>query len=256
MKTVSVRVLSTKTISLSKAASILSKFVSAKTGASQAVCAYLQRASSSFSELSQLHKELKPHRKHETPKSKTAAKDENLTRSAVSSHEPSQPELNQELSRVVGRDFGVVSENRKHKKKRSGIENLEESNGEMGIEEDGNLGMENERKKQKKHRKEKGKTGFEIANSEEDKGKVGIEEDGDVGIENERKKRKKKKEKSVSEIRDFEENGDGILIEEEEKEERRKKKKRKSEEIEDGIEMNSEDLHNKKKKKRKTEGQS
>ncbi|TXG73954.1 hypothetical protein EZV62_002533 [Acer yangbiense] len=243
MKTVTGRVLSTKPISISKAASILSNFVSAETGASQAVCAYLRRTSISFHELSQLHKELKPNRKQKTPKSKTAAADENPTRSAISS----QRELTQELSRGTGDDFGGESEKKKNKKKRSEIENLEESKGETGIEEDGNLGIENERKKtQKKHRKEKEIVGDEIANSKED---------GDVGIENERKKHKKKKEKSKSgsEIGSFEENGGGIGNEEEGM---KKKKKRKSREIEDGIETNSEDLHSKKKKKRKTEGQS
>ncbi|KAK3206132.1 hypothetical protein Dsin_020178 [Dipteronia sinensis] len=234
MKTVTGRVLSTKPISLSKAASILSNFVSAETGASQAVCAYLRRTSISFHELSQFHKELKPNR---NSKSKTAAADENPTRSATSSQ--------RELSRGTWDDVGGESEKKKNKKKRSEIENLE-GKGETGIEEDGNLGIENERKKkQKKHRKEKEISGGEIAN---------WKEDGDVGIENERKKHKKKKEKSKSgsEIGSFEENGGGIGNEEGMK----KKKKRKSGEIEDGIETNSEDLHSKKKKKRKTEGQS
>ncbi|KAK2643221.1 hypothetical protein Ddye_024984 [Dipteronia dyeriana] len=249
MKTVSGRVLSTKPISLSKAASILSNFVSAETGASQAVRAYLRRTSISFHELSQLHKELKPNRKQRTPKSKTATGYENPTRSAILSQQPSQRELTQEMSRGTGSDFGGESEKKKNKKKRSEIENLEESKGETGIEEDGNLGIENERKKkQKKHRKEKEISGDEIANSKEE---------GDVGIENERKKGKKKKEKSKSgsEIGSFEENGDGIGNEEKGTM-KKKKKKRKSREIEDGIETNSEDLHSKKKKKRKTEGQS
>ncbi|KAK3206133.1 hypothetical protein Dsin_020179 [Dipteronia sinensis] len=221
MKTVTGRVLSTKLISLSKAASILSNFVSAETGASQAVCAYLRRTSISFHELSQLHKEFKPNR---NPKSKTAAADENPTRNAISSQ--------RELSRGTWDDVGGESEKKKNKKKRSEIENLE-GKGETGIEEDGNLGKEI--------------YGDEIANSKED---------GEVGIENERKKHKKKleKSKSGSEIGSFEENEGGIGNEEGMK--KKKKKKRKSGEIEDGIETNSEDLHSKKKKKRKTEGQS
>ncbi|CAL0323693.1 unnamed protein product [Lupinus luteus] len=50
---------SSKQISLSKAAKILSKFVSADNGASQVTSAYLHRASDAFNELKHLHKELK-----------------------------------------------------------------------------------------------------------------------------------------------------------------------------------------------------
>ncbi|KAI7983001.1 hypothetical protein LOK49_LG15G01517 [Camellia lanceoleosa] len=66
MKTISGNVTSTKPISLSKASKILSNFVTAETGASHAVSAYLKRASASFNELVQFHKELnasKPHRR-------------------------------------------------------------------------------------------------------------------------------------------------------------------------------------------------
>ncbi|KAJ0084097.1 hypothetical protein Patl1_30812 [Pistacia atlantica] len=74
MKTVTGRVLSTTPISLSKATSILSKFVNADTNASPALCAYLRRASVSFNELSQLHKELKSSRKHKISKRKRKEK--------------------------------------------------------------------------------------------------------------------------------------------------------------------------------------
>ncbi|XP_022146269.1 nuclear speckle splicing regulatory protein 1 [Momordica charantia] len=62
MKTVTGRVISSKPISLSKAASTLSSFLSTDNGASPAFCAYLRRASASFNELKQLHKELKSSR--------------------------------------------------------------------------------------------------------------------------------------------------------------------------------------------------
>lgn len=62
MKTVSGNCVSSKQTSLSKAAKILSKFVSVDNGASQVTSAYLHRASAAFDELNQLHKELKlPH---------------------------------------------------------------------------------------------------------------------------------------------------------------------------------------------------
>uniref|UniRef100_A0A803M273 Uncharacterized protein n=1 Tax=Chenopodium quinoa TaxID=63459 RepID=A0A803M273_CHEQI len=59
MKTVSGKVLSCKPVSISKAAKVLSKFVSTDNGASPAFAAYLRRASASLSELAQLHKEQK-----------------------------------------------------------------------------------------------------------------------------------------------------------------------------------------------------
>ncbi|KAB2614878.1 oleosin GRP-17-like [Pyrus ussuriensis x Pyrus communis] len=59
MKTVSGIVLSSKPISLSKATSTLSSFVSSDTGASQEFSVYLRRTLASFKELKQLHKELK-----------------------------------------------------------------------------------------------------------------------------------------------------------------------------------------------------
>ncbi|PON56398.1 hypothetical protein TorRG33x02_296450 [Trema orientale] len=62
MKAVSGTLISSKPISLSKATSILSTFVSTETGASLAMGAYLRRSLASFKELKQLHKELKINR--------------------------------------------------------------------------------------------------------------------------------------------------------------------------------------------------
>lgn len=59
MKTVTGGVIAAEPISLPKAATILSSFVSSKNGASQDVGAYLRRASAAFSELRSLHVELK-----------------------------------------------------------------------------------------------------------------------------------------------------------------------------------------------------
>ncbi|KAI4295469.1 hypothetical protein L6164_035514 [Bauhinia variegata] len=58
MKTILGKVFSTKTVTLSEAAKFLSNFVSSENGASQAINAYLNRASGSFNELKKLHKEL------------------------------------------------------------------------------------------------------------------------------------------------------------------------------------------------------
>ncbi|KNA03074.1 hypothetical protein SOVF_212630 [Spinacia oleracea] len=59
MKSVSGEVVSCETFPLSKAARVLSNFVAADNGASPAFAAYLRRASASFNELAQLHKEHK-----------------------------------------------------------------------------------------------------------------------------------------------------------------------------------------------------
>ena len=78
MKTISGTVVSSKPISLSKATSILSTFVSTETGASQAMGAYLRRSLASFKELKQLHKELQTNRSERTRKrrrSETADED-------------------------------------------------------------------------------------------------------------------------------------------------------------------------------------
>lgn len=76
MKTISGKVVSSKPVSLYKAARILSKFASSDNGASPAFAAYLKRASASFNELVQLHKELKgssPERKRKEHRSDNAA---------------------------------------------------------------------------------------------------------------------------------------------------------------------------------------
>ncbi|CAJ1972871.1 unnamed protein product [Sphenostylis stenocarpa] len=64
MKTISGHCLSVKDVSLSKAAKILSKFVSADNGTSHIINAYLHRASASFTELNQIHKELESSQSH------------------------------------------------------------------------------------------------------------------------------------------------------------------------------------------------
>ncbi|KAG6738888.1 hypothetical protein POTOM_058511 [Populus tomentosa] len=55
MKTVTGKITDSTPVSISKAASILSKFVSSENGASQALNAYLRRATAAFDELSRLH---------------------------------------------------------------------------------------------------------------------------------------------------------------------------------------------------------
>ncbi|KAJ9153418.1 hypothetical protein P3X46_026860 [Hevea brasiliensis] len=69
MKTVTGKIVSSTPVPIYKAASIISNFASSETGASQAVSAYLRRATAAFDELARLHpkpdrKKHKKRRKH------------------------------------------------------------------------------------------------------------------------------------------------------------------------------------------------
>ena len=72
MKTISGHCVSVIDILVLKAAKILTNFISADNGASHVINAYIHRASASFNELKQLHKELgsshshKKHKRHRT----------------------------------------------------------------------------------------------------------------------------------------------------------------------------------------------
>ncbi|KAL9413006.1 hypothetical protein AB3S75_041638 [Citrus x aurantiifolia] len=282
MKSVKGQVLSTTPISISKAAKILSKFVYADTSASQAVCAYLRRASASFNELNQLHKELKSHRKHKITKSKIVTEDGEPIQSFISNRSDGEEserknhkkkkkrKKNEEQRGWVGdtvenegetvedrvrikieeSDLGVETGKSKHEKKRGEVGILKEVKSKVKIEEDGNVGIEDDGRK--KHKKSKGQNVGKVGFLEEQKNRVKIEEDGDMGMENVRKKHKKKRETGGYEVGEMKENGSGIIVEEEEG---KKKKKRKSEEIEEGRETNLEEFQSKKKKKRKIEGE-
>ncbi|XP_044504746.1 protein PXR1-like [Mangifera indica] len=132
MKTITGQVLSTSQISLSKAASTLSKFVNADTNASPALCAYLRRASVSFIELSQLHKELKSGRKHKTSKSDIIAEEEKPTRSVLSNQLPSHPELRESSHGVSNGIESKIKKEKKEKRERSEFVNV---NGVLEVEE-------------------------------------------------------------------------------------------------------------------------
>ncbi|XP_028783491.1 DNA ligase 1-like [Neltuma alba] len=201
MKTISGKPISAKPISLSKAAKILSKFISAENGASHVVSAYLRRASSSFSELNQLHKELKsPHsdRKHKRSRSKTRD-DKGKFGVGEADHRPlaEAGDENEEKPTHGGLDFSQEPvEREKHKKKKK----LEDERSKHVVDEvkleegsnKGNLGDNNggleegkKHKKEKKKKKEKDvmnnfsdregeviKTEDEIASREDDRKEI------------------------------------------------------------------------------------
>ncbi|KAF5930916.1 hypothetical protein HYC85_031789 [Camellia sinensis] len=132
MKTISGNVTSTKPISLSKASKILSNFVTAETGASHAVSAYLKRASASFNELVQFHKELK------------ASKPDRRLKNNVQDH-PLKYEHNSEEEYE---EDGVGKKHKKKKKKRK-------SEGVDDEEVVDSAEQSNSKKKKKKKKKRK-----------------------------------------------------------------------------------------------------
>lgn len=236
MKTVTGKIVSSTPISVSKAAKIIANFAATDNGASQAVSAYLRRASASFNELKQLHREiqkpLKSGRKHKRSKSETTVEGAgesslepsvfNLTRGTV--------ELNQEASHGYGDSERSKHKNKKKKKEKYEVVDFGDGVGKIVIE-DG----------QSKRKKEKNECNFG-------------EDEGKTVIDHSEGKKHKKKEKGVKKIETFQENGvnneKGEIRNDEEREgEKKKKKKRKSSEIE-GIENNSSSEPRQKKKKK------
>ncbi|XP_021279446.1 protein PXR1-like [Herrania umbratica] len=149
MKTVTGTILSSTPISVSKVTKIISNFAATDNGSSQAVSAYLRRASVLFNELKQLHRELrkqwKSDRKHKKSKSETAVEGAresslepsvfNLTRGAV--------ELSQEASHGYGDSEGKKHKNKK-KAEKGEVGNVGDGEGKSVIE-----GGESKRKKEK-----------------------------------------------------------------------------------------------------------
>ncbi|KAL6998986.1 hypothetical protein U1Q18_000153 [Sarracenia purpurea var. burkii] len=138
--TVSGKITSTETISLSKAAKVLSNFVAAETGASQAVSTYLCRALAAFNELVQFHKALKA--------SKSGCKLKKHAQESTHSEAPRKHAQKPEENEVdVNDGGGSHSARKKHKKNRN--ENVERDGGDSTVIEEGN------RKERKKKRKRK-----------------------------------------------------------------------------------------------------
>lgn len=139
MKTISGRVTSSNPISLSKATSVLTTFVAAETGASQAVNAYLRRTVEAFNELNQLHRELKgskSSRKHKRAKEncenhrlhEVANEHEVETESAKESHKKKKHKEREERSSL---EFEEERREKKKKRKKAevdegGVEHPEE----------------------------------------------------------------------------------------------------------------------------------
>ncbi|KAK8683557.1 hypothetical protein V6N13_039616 [Hibiscus sabdariffa] len=226
MKTVTGKILSSTPISVSQAAKIINNFAATDNGASQAIGAYLRRASASFSELKQLHKELrKPSRsghKHKKSKSETTVdgvRESSLEPSVFNSTREAV-QLSQEASHGYGDGERKKHKNKKNKEKGEGI-NFRDGGVKIGIE-DGEI--------KRREEKNEGKT---------------VTEQSEV---------KKHKEKSGRKIENLEENGvnieKGEMRDDEERgrEGEKKTNKRKIRDIEEGIEKNPSSESRKKKK--------
>ncbi|XP_027938592.1 general transcriptional corepressor trfA-like [Vigna unguiculata] len=160
MKTISGHCASVKDVSLSKAAKILSKFVSAENGASHIISAYLHRASASFSELNQIHKELDPshsHKKHKKHRTETGTDSGRVVENSVRS-----VNINQELSlehvkSIESRRQQTGNENADlddDKSNQTIVKSNQELNGSVGYETENVGGSEMLKKKKKKKKLE------------------------------------------------------------------------------------------------------
>ncbi|KAJ8440236.1 hypothetical protein Cgig2_024001 [Carnegiea gigantea] len=200
MKTVSGVVLSSKPVSLYRAARVLSKFVASDNGASPAFTAYLKRASASFDELVQLRKELKG--SSARYRGKKSLPDGNIAEDTVNSvKKPGQDGLYNEGK------FGVSGRKEHNMGKRDEVEAREvEGDGCFGIRmekrnSEGNVGRDSVdvRGGEKKMKKQRGEGGeIELINEKErsygDLDAVdanGIKDDG--GSKETKKKKKRHK---------------------------------------------------------------
>ncbi|XP_055961153.1 uncharacterized protein LOC130014584 isoform X2 [Mercurialis annua] len=146
MKTISGKLISSTPVSISKAAAILSKFAASENGSSQAVTAYLRRATAAFDELARPHskkqkldvsvkEEMENGVKDEGKIGKMRIKEEKRESesNSIESHKDKKKKKKRENGNLVniGENGGkVVIEEEKKKKKRKSREDEEESKSE------------------------------------------------------------------------------------------------------------------------------
>ncbi|XP_027332549.1 vicilin-like seed storage protein At2g18540 isoform X2 [Abrus precatorius] len=257
MKTISGHCVSLKEISLSKAAKILSKFVSADNGASHVIGAYLHRASVSFNELDQLHKELKSSHSQKKHKSRTKSAQ---TVGGSEKHKKNKKKQQEVESRHDGGNGVKFGEREGDGKLPNGTYNEIESGQEQGNVGDGNHGMEEGKKQRKEKKKHKegasnfssNKGGVENPECENTKGQQLKEMEKKLcnNVEGENGGLVGSLDFQVKKRKNDEEGSEKKSYSEEVKTEQRKK--RKSEDVERTPEERSRDL-SKKKVKRKHE---
>ncbi|OVA18212.1 hypothetical protein BVC80_1835g641 [Macleaya cordata] len=173
MKTISGSVVSSKPVSLSKAASIMNTFISVDTGAPGALSVYLRRTTDAFNELLQFHSNLKAERSDRKRKTGPLETLENVNLIDTE-------ENHREHKFAEDEELGIESEGRKiettkKKKKKNKMKSEYDHEVEERVSARDEVEKSKERKKRKKEEAEDG--GFD--NSEE----------------RHRKKKKKKKRK-------------------------------------------------------------
>lgn len=285
MKTVSEKLISSKPISLSKAAKILSGFAGHEHGASDAVSVYLDCAADAFNSLVSFHKDLKnPHSyfKHGTPRVKT---EENPDVGKVESRGKSNNNADSEVE-VDGLGAGLAFEgngvkdlvneriSEKEHKKKVKTEKISDEDGEemkekrtkekLKIEESMDIGQATpdpggEKRKKKKHKKQK-------MWEEEATIKIELTADGESGEKETQVIVESRKEKIFKqEVMEIEQLADEIQQDSGKKRDKKKRKrkddedagesmelvKRKSKDVDDGVAIDLAEQNGKKKKKRR-----
>ncbi|OWM67962.1 eukaryotic translation initiation factor 5B [Punica granatum] len=265
MKTVSGKIISTRSVSLAKASKILSKMVTVDNGASSSISIYLRKASDAFDELAQFHKGIK------TPKSdRKSRKTSALTESENGPPQEVEPE-------------DAESNRRKRRKKKVGdrddednglVTDLRGTDEQVLVNGDGEfVGSEGQKRKHKskekkakdevKEKKVKDESGDIVENTIENGGEV-KGEDGNSGEAEDKDRRKKKKKEEDKKKKGGDVSislGDnGFAVEEREdsksefrtvEENRDRGKKRKNEGSGEGREEDGLVEHRSKKKKRR-----
>ncbi|KAJ6383543.1 hypothetical protein OIU78_026934 [Salix suchowensis] len=195
MKTVTGKITKSTPVTIAKAASILSKFVSTDTGASQALNAYLRRATAAFDELARLHSK-SDRRKHK----RDSAPDQRVEASQSALVNDNEQRLKLEVKEEGNAAEEETGRRRKTKKKRKGDleEETERSNEvkkekiEVEVNEGKVVGkVENKvekklKKKKKKRKRNSGEVEVEVKEGEKE-GKDGLKD------EDQRKKKRRRK---------------------------------------------------------------
>ncbi|XP_019154456.1 PREDICTED: uncharacterized protein LOC109150910 [Ipomoea nil] len=247
MKTISGKVISTKPVSLSDAAAILSDFAATETGASDAVSVYIRRAADAFNQLVQFHHDLR------YPNSGTKFLAKERVEYALKSSQNREIFVKQEESVKVEQFPEEKLQKKKHKKQGNvKIGDLDIKNEALVKTEPDSLATE-ENRKNKNYGAEKVKKEVKVKIEKGEEDRVGVSGDGKyqeskyVKVKTEpeldvvegdsmKKKDKKKKKKKLSEGNEGE-GGETLVVE---------TKKRKSEDLDGSAEQNS-----KKKKSKK-----
>lgn len=157
MKTVSGTIISSKPINLSKAANILSNFVTSDNGASQSVSTYLRRTCAAFNELVYFKKHHK--QKKHRPMEESSSKSDDIN-----------PRYSEDAARVLENGGGV---------------NKKFDHGPVGIDEKENVDVEDNLEKKEKKKKKKKKSKGSLGNGE-------FEEENEIVKENSEEKKKRK----------------------------------------------------------------